>query len=406
MYLENNDYWFTIEPYVYSNIKKHEIILLNTLNGYVIRNSNNDIVELVRKTQSKEQLSVTLLKRNELDNKHIYEFVRELRENFMGDIINISLSNGKPIQFIPEINLLSNNEITTNIQKELIGQNILDFLNEINISISTGAEKTYFKQIGYHINSEKSETIHNLSFEKLQSFLNTLANSSLGKVIIQGSSIMNRPDIDKIIAFLNSFKKCIELAIEVSIINDYLIRSYQKKMIIIVTSANIPLLVEKLNSLKRVDCKFLFIVEEQKHLDEFDVLVSSYQIEEYQLIPLYNGNNLSFFEECIFLDESDITSVSDTIKDIHTKYLINTNDFGKLYITSDGEIYANLNKSPIGTINDNIRELIYKEIDLGTSWRRTRDMEPCCNCVYQWLCPSPSNYELAIGKPNLCHVKQ
>ncbi len=405
MYLENNDYWFTIEPYVYSNIKKHEIILLNTLNGYVIRNSNNDIVDLVRKTQSKEQLSVILLKRNELDNKHIYEFVKELRENFMGDIINLNLSKGKPIQFIPEINLLSNNETTTNIQKELIGQNILDFLSEINICVSTGSEKSYLKQIGYHINSEKNKTIHYISFEEFHFFLNTLSNSSLGKVTIQGSNIINHPDIDKIIVFLNSFKKCIELAIEVSDINDYLIQSYQKKVIVIVTSANIPLLAEKLNSLKRVDCKFLFIVEEQKHLEEFDVFVSSNQITEYRLVPFYNGSNLSFFEECIFLDEPDITSVSDTIKDIHSKYLINTNDFGKLFIADEGEVYANLNKSSLGTINDNIRELIYKEIDLGTSWRRTRDMEPCCDCVYQWLCPSPSNYELAIGRPNLCHVK-
>jgi len=25
--------------------------------------------------------------------------------------------------------------------------------------------------------------------------------------------------------------------------------------------------------------------------------------------------------------------------------------------------------------------------------------------VYQWLCPPPSNYEIAIERPNLCHIK-
>ena len=74
-------------------------------------------------------------------------------------------------------------------------------------------------------------------------------------------------------------------------------------------------------------------------------------------------------------------------------------------IFSDGKVYANVYHEPLGTIDDDIRELIYKEMDKGTSWRRIRDMKPCCDCVYQWLCPSPSNYELAIGKPNLCHVK-
>lgn len=32
-------------------------------------------------------------------------------------------------------------------------------------------------------------------------------------------------------------------------------------------------------------------------------------------------------------------------------------------------------------------------------------LERSCDCIYQWLCPSPSNYELVIGQPNLCHIK-
>lgn len=43
-------------------------------------------------------------------------------------------------------------------------------------------------------------------------------------------------------------------------------------------------------------------------------------------------------------------------------------------------------------------------IGLGAYFLK-RVQNPCNACIYQWLCPSPSNYELAIGKPNLCHVK-
>jgi pseudo-rSAM protein len=70
----------------------------------------------------------------------------------------------------------------------------------------------------------------------------------------------------------------------------------------------------------------------------------------------------------------------------------------------DVKVYANPYFQALGTIEDDIRELIYKELTEGKSWLRIRDVEPCCNCVYQWLCPSPSDYELAIGKPNLCHI--
>ena len=36
---------------------------------------------------------------------------------------------------------------------------------------------------------------------------------------------------------------------------------------------------------------------------------------------------------------------------------------------------------------------------------RVRDFTPCKDCIYQWLCPSPSNYEIVIGRSNLCYVK-
>lgn len=44
-------------------------------------------------------------------------------------------------------------------------------------------------------------------------------------------------------------------------------------------------------------------------------------------------------------------------------------------------------------------------MDINTAWRRIREEEPCNLCLYQYLCPSPSNYEAVIGKTNLCHVK-
>ena len=49
-------------------------------------------------------------------------------------------------------------------------------------------------------------------------------------------------------------------------------------------------------------------------------------------------------------------------------------------------------------------KLIQKEIEEGKSWLRVRNQEPCNACIYQWLCPSPSDYEIMIGQTNLCHV--
>jgi pseudo-rSAM protein len=84
---------------------------------------------------------------------------------------------------------------------------------------------------------------------------------------------------------------------------------------------------------------------------------------------------------------------------------LNTNDFGKLTILPNGSVYSNVNMEPLGTIENTVYSLVYKEITKGQSWFRIRDQAPCYDCVYQWLCPSPSNYELVIGKPDLCHIK-
>ena len=72
----------------------------------------------------------------------------------------------------------------------------------------------------------------------------------------------------------------------------------------------------------------------------------------------------------------------------------------------NGDVYANLNHPLLGNIYvDSILEIVHREIDKGLSWFRIRNQGPCNGCVYQWLCPSPSNYEMEIGKSNLCHVK-
>jgi len=131
------------------------------------------------------------------------------------------------------------------------------------------------------------------------------------------------------------------------------------------------------------------------------------QIEKYRLNPVYTGKNIRFFEENVFLSKEDILSSSLTIKDFFAHQAINIYDFGKITIMPNGDAYANVNHPTLGNIYmQNIHEIVQNEITDGKSWFRIRNQAPCNDCVYQWLCPSPSNYEIAIGRPNLCHIKQ
>lgn len=157
---------------------------------------------------------------------------------------------------------------------------------------------------------------------------------------------------------------------------------------------------------KKLQVKYVFNL---KSIDEYkcaEKLVEKINIEKCEFNPVCTGENVDFFMEYVYLDEEDIESVRMSMKDFFIKRFINTNDFGKITIDADGTIYANINQPALGTIYTcSMFEIIQKELKTGKSWLRTRVQEPCNNCLYRLLCPSPSDYDLSLGKMNLCHVK-
>ena len=145
-------------------------------------------------------------------------------------------------------------------------------------------------------------------------------------------------------------------------------------------------------------------IEDYQHAEQF---VERFKIKKYRLKAVYTGENMDFFEKNVYLTRENILSTPMSIKDFFTNQLMNLFDFGIINIMPNGDAYANVNHPALGNIyTQSIYEIVYKEIEEGKSWLRIRNQEPCNDCVYQWLCPPPSDYEIAIGRPNLCHVKQ
>ena len=139
---------------------------------------------------------------------------------------------------------------------------------------------------------------------------------------------------------------------------------------------------------------------------QINKFIEEFGIEKHQLKPVYTGDNIDFFKENVFLTKDDILSTPLSISDFFINQSMNIFDFGKIAIMSNGDIYANVNYPILGNIHTHsIYEIISKELEEGRSWLRIRNQAPCNTCLYQWFCPSPSNYEIAIGRHNLCHVK-
>jgi pseudo-rSAM protein len=114
---------------------------------------------------------------------------------------------------------------------------------------------------------------------------------------------------------------------------------------------------------------------------------------------------LDFFRENLFTGKEDIFSEILSIRKIFRNQKLNSNFFGTLYIMPDGTVKANMNTKAIGnTRQDTVLGLLYKEMSENTAWRKIRNSQPCDKCLYQFLCPAPSDYERATGRLNLCNI--
>lgn len=377
------DYWFKIEPYVHISIANNSALLYNTLDGIFIEICNSNVVELLEEILQKENCGVVLLTSERYHQRDIFDFINELREKYMGDIIDISLSKGKPVQILPYFNFCDTPKIFKK-HSFASGRKILVYLSEISIHVDNRTDITHL--ISYLQSLTVNVTINiigNLEdvkkYKKLLSYLNQLSSSK--NVRCKYTNIISlQPD------FENEFLYSILVHFPVDILQ----WDHSRQFLL---NQNLPF-------------EYIFEVSSSDDCQQAMKLIEEFNIQKYQIKPVYTGDNLAFFEEKVFLYREDILSTSLSINDFFANQSMNIYDFGKINIMPDGEVYANVNHPALGNIQTHsIYEIISKELEDGKSWLRIRDQAPCNTCLYQWHCPSPSNYEIEIGRPNLCHVK-
>lgn len=166
---------------------------------------------------------------------------------------------------------------------------------------------------------------------------------------------------------------------------------------------NEKLFLEGLESLDWFTVKYLFSVASEDDCSAAETIVQKYNIVNYEFRPFFDGHNLAFFEQEVFLTRDDIASMPVEQRVVFAHQKMNTNFFGQIVLLPNGDVKANPNGKVLGNIHhDHISNILEKEL-VGTDfWRNIRDRKPCMDCLYQFVCPSPSNYETVIGRPNLC----
>ena len=372
-------YWLMIEPYVYINIAEEGLLLYNTLDGVTIESKESEIMALVHELLCEENVGVVELDASSLDRMAIQSFVQELREKYMGDVIDQSLLKVKPVQVLPVINY-----------PQWRGNGCdFDFLEDWS---------TMLLEVTAHLD-------RSTDLVRLATYLQVLPENTA--IVLEGDpSIFSDAFLwERIVCrsapktIACSYDHCSSL-----MKNSFNGFGYQITVHFPVNLGCWEAAVQWGRSLGDL-VSYRFEVASEVDCQAAVGLAEDAAIEKYQLFPVYTGNNLDFFRKNVFLTHEDILATRLTMRDFFRRRAINENDFGKLHILPNGDIYANRHYPALGNVaNHDFLTIIQKEIKEGCSWLRIRNQEPCANCLYRDLCPSPSDYELEIGCPNLCCI--
>ncbi|HCT95227.1 MAG TPA: hypothetical protein DIC44_10490 [Rikenellaceae bacterium] len=409
---KDKKYWLYIAPHVYCNIKDSNALLYNTVNGDNMIVTNPDFIDILKALHEKKNLGAICIDGVKLAQSPCYEFIVEFCEKKMGNINDVSEEPEKPVQMMPILNLQRDvNRFQDDMGRE-VGEDVLQYLLELNLYLNDSCElncihcDTYSKQASCCIKkSSKQNNI--LQISVLKNILLQIKYGVVGKLNLIGGNVLKYPYYNELSTLFSDFSSRVHIWNHyANFTNSINIFSDFKYDIITTFPINNSVWDNCYKLLRNYNHCYHFYITGINDYTLVDDLIEKFFINNYVIHPVYIKTNHDFFVKNVFTDPKDILQETFSMRNIFAHQKLNTNFFGSLTIISSGDVYANINRPALGNIvNNSILELIKSELIINTAWRKIRDVEPCSNCIYQYLCPSPSNYEIILDKSNLCCIR-
>lgn len=416
MKMRVND-WFYIEPYIIVESKNDHLILINSLVGsFKVFKCSAILNKLIDKLLKKENNYCIRIENEYLKDNKTKSFLIKIKQHYYGDIVNSDLISSKP--FIPfSIKNYQKDETKVGEESSIHGKDIMLELKEFTLFVNSGCDQkcklcnTSYKQCLFCTTRFKEE----LPIEKIKKFLSQLpSKNAIGQVNVIGANILKYKQLIE----LNNLLVISRLFTGYHI--HYLNIDYEsdetleilKKLNKIELLLSFPFNFERLDKLisrsweRGINYSYKVSIENEKQYAQVEEYMDKKQIDGFEIVPIYNSQNISFFRKYLFTRKKNLESKRASKKQYYTNQTFNINNYGKIIIISNGDIYANINHPKLGNIStDSLYDILYSEIYRGKSWNLIRNISPCDECVFQYICPPISNYELVIGKYNLCHIR-
>ncbi|MDR1346009.1 MAG: TIGR04150 pseudo-rSAM protein [Bacteroidales bacterium] len=407
--MQNKKYWLGILPHVYYAQQKGKALLYNTKTGAHILTDSKLIITLLEQMHEKQNLGVIRVEAA-ISEQHS-AFIRESAAKNICFIAEAVENQPKPIQLMPVLNLQRDMEKLQREDDRFIGESVLHYLSDITIYLNDSCSLhcchcgQYDRQTAHCYKTDR--TTH-FDFELLQQLFQQLACAPLRMLRITGGNIFEYRYFNELCSWLK--KKKIYPMFGIHCQNVDFAQLHKIKEFPLEIFVNFPAqkeIVHKTGAAELPRCSYSFLITGEPEYAAACAMAEECHLENYKITPIYTGNNVSFFEENIYVTEQDIVSERVPQRMIFAHQKLNSHFFGALHIYPNGDVKANPNQAVTGNIvQDKLLQIAERELTVNTAWRQIRNGEPCGQCLYQFLCPSPSNYEWVIGRQNLCSVQK
>jgi len=410
--MHDGSWWLIIEPYVQMTFQGNEVLFYNTLNKKMLFISDSPIISRLCHLLSKQSSDYVIkLPEEERAKPEIQIFIKELRKNYMGDLLKQSWSAKKPVIIMP--NPLIKKQNTSNF----IPPN--ELLVELTLHLSSGNSglvrqysKAYsqfiFPQFVYGKRKE-------LDLKLLQSIFAEIRSYSKMNLSLVSDNISIYTNLEELLSLLEAVNHRKRFYFFPAYFDS---RLWEKppnnsNYIFLLThpfhETKIHQINESLQQLKtHIPIEWHFIVQDSHELVEANGIIQNLNLTGSFFKPYFNRSNYFFFRDYVFITREDIQASRPDQQQIFARKMINETEWGKLTIHPGGKVFANVNDEPLGNLKkDTMNDLTKHEQENGISWKRIRSsVSPCKNCIYHLLCPPISNYELVMKRFNLCHIIQ
>jgi pseudo-rSAM protein len=413
-----NGYWFYIEGYVHLTLKGNNILLYNPLSGKIIEFGGvPEITRLIKRILIPRNMYTIRLTDSDLNKDGVRGFVQSVRDNFLGDLIPVSLSKRKPIQAPPIMKIQQDIDLLKKDKQRTPGEDIMAYLSRIWLYIDDTCARECsicgdaYLQFPFCTANRKRN--HELDIADIQTIFRDAQSCPNLETHILGGDIFSYSQLPRLLELISGLPSVFLYIHYLNAIdNQDMIRSLPTNNVSLKIPVSFPLDDEKADKIIRfldgLGTRFnlIFAIRGIEDFESANALLQRYPGVSADYHPFYDGFNLDFFADNLFVQREEIEAIRPSLKEIHARGVVNPNFFGNLFIRSDGRVYAGINASSLGKIGDlSLYDILIKELTSGKSWRSVRgNVMPCKACVYERLCPPISNYNMALGRYDLCRI--